>query len=83
MLTQRRRFLVPTQLKTSDDFYNSFGKPGGGAPRCSDSGNVVASVVADPDMRFQKQLKKEIDQSLVSMCTCLCCGFGLVSCSLH
>ncbi|XP_019854986.1 PREDICTED: uncharacterized protein LOC100636248 isoform X2 [Amphimedon queenslandica] len=64
LLAQRRRFLAPTQLKTSDDFYSSFGKPGGGAPRRSDSGNVDASVVADPDTRFQKQLKKEIDQSL-------------------
>ena len=52
-----------------EDSFDPFGKPGAGAPRRSDSGNVMASIVADPDTRFQKQLKKEIEHSLVSVYT--------------
>ena len=50
-----------------EDSFDPFGKPGAGAPRRSDSGNVMASIVADPDTRFQKQLKREIEHSLVSV----------------
>ena len=46
--------------------YNPFGKPGGGAPRRSESGTAITTVAADPNTRFQKQLKREVEHSLVS-----------------
>ena len=53
---------------TNKDGYNPFGRPGGGAPIKSDSGTFVTALVGDPNIRFQKQLKKEINQTLVN-CT--------------
>ena len=67
VLAQRQKFIEtqspPVKL---EDSFDPFGKPGAGAPRRSDSGNIMASIVADPDTRFQKQLKREIEHSLVS-----------------
>ncbi len=50
---------------TNDCSYNPFGRPGGGAPIKSNSGKCVTALVGDPNIRFQKQFKKEIDQTLV------------------
>ena len=49
----------------SQDVYYPFGRPGAGAPCRTDSGTVITGLPADPDVRFQKQLKKEVDRTLV------------------
>ena len=46
--------------------YYPFGRPGAGAPCRTESGNVITGFAADPDMRFQKQLRREVEYSLVS-----------------
>jgi hypothetical protein len=48
---------------TANDGYSPFGKPGGGAPRRRVSGTIVSKVKIDPDTRFQKHLKKEVECS--------------------
>ena len=50
---------------SSQRAYNPFGRPGGGAPIRTQSGKFVTSLAGDPDIRFQKQLKKEVERSLV------------------
>lgn len=43
-----------------------FGRPGGGAPLRTPSGQVMVTVEGDPDTRFQDHLRREVDDSLVS-----------------
>lgn len=47
--------------------YNPFGRSGAGAPIKTTSGKCITSLQGDPDIRFQKQLKREVEQSLVSI----------------
>lgn len=47
------------------DRYTPFGKPGAGAPLKSHDGHVDTSIRAHPETRFQKHLKKEVENSLV------------------
>ena len=61
--TRRQRFNF--ELSDGSD-YNPFGRSGGGAPLKTGSGKLQASVKADPDIRFQDRLKKEVNDSLVS-----------------
>lgn len=62
--------------------YNPFGRAGAGAPLKTTSGKCITSLQVDPDIRFQKQLKREVEQSLVSthMCTWyVYCMYGSIS----
>ena len=45
--------------------YDPFGRPGAGAPLRSTSGKMVTSLKADPDTRFQRQLRREVEGPLV------------------
>ena len=46
--------------------YGPFGKSGGGAPLKTGSGKLQTSLKADPNIRFQDKLKKEVNEALVS-----------------
>ena len=46
-------------------FVKPFGRPGGGAPRRTDSGKLQASIISDPATRFQRPFKKDVDHVLV------------------
>lgn len=61
---QRLDFVHPTPVNEST--YSPFGQPGAGAPRRSESGGVVTSLRGDPETRFQKQLKREVEGTLVN-----------------
>ena len=50
----------------AEGLHGAFGRPGGGAPLRTDSGHVQVALKADADIRFQKQLKKEVEATLVS-----------------
>ena len=45
--------------------YVPFGRPGGGAPLKSHDGHVDATMRVHPETRFQKHLKREVENSLV------------------
>ena len=45
--------------------YVPFGRPGGGAPLKSHDGHVNATMRVHPETRFQKHLKREVENSLV------------------
>ena len=47
------------------DLHYPFGRSGGGAPIKTNSGRLVTAVAGDPDIRFQKQLRREVEQTLV------------------
>ena len=47
--------------------YYPFGRSGGGAPLKTGSGKLQTSLKADPNIRFQTQLMKEVNDTLVSM----------------
>lgn len=46
-------------------FIKPFGRPGGGAPRRTDSGKLQTSIIGDPATRFQRPFKKDVDHVLV------------------
>ncbi|KAL5460451.1 hypothetical protein EMCRGX_G033902 [Ephydatia muelleri] len=48
----------------AEGLHGAFGRPGGGAPLRTDSGHVQVALKADADIRFQKQLKKEVEATL-------------------
>lgn len=45
--------------------YDPFGRPGGGAPLVTEDGKVVSVIARDPQIRFQDQLKKEVENTMV------------------
>lgn len=47
--------------------YDPFGKSGGGAPLKTGSGKLQTSLKADPNIRFQDRLKKEVDETFVGL----------------
>ena len=51
----------------SGEEYYPFGRSGGGAPLKTGSGKLQTSLKADPNIRFQTQLMKEVNDTLVSM----------------
>ena len=51
----------------SNEEYYPFGRSGGGAPLKTGSGKLQTSLKADPNIRFQSQLMKEVNDTLVSM----------------
>ena len=51
----------------SSEEYYPFGKSGGGAPLKTGSGKLQTTLKADPNIRFQSQLMKEVNDTLVSM----------------
>ena len=51
----------------SSEEYYPFGRSGGGAPLKTSSGKLQTSLKADPNIRFQSQLMKEVNDTLVSM----------------
>lgn len=48
-------------------FIKPFGRPGGGAPRRTNSGTLQTSIVSDPATRFQRPFKKDVDHVMVYM----------------
>ena len=46
-------------------FLKPFGRPGGGAPRRTNSGKLQTSIMSDPATRFQRPFKKDVDHVLV------------------
>ncbi len=68
----------PIDAAVTDDSYNPFGRSGGGAPVKTISGRCIAARTIAPDIRFQKQLKKVVEQGLVRKM-----GRGNLHCELH
>ena len=61
--TRRQRWDFEPPGGGSD--YHPFGKSGGGAPLKTGSGKLQTSLKADPCIRFQNQLKKEVNDTMV------------------
>lgn len=61
---QTRRQRLDFELSDGSE-YAPFGKSGGGAPLKTGSGKLQTSLKADPDIRFQDKLKKEVNETLV------------------
>ena len=49
----------------SGEEYHPFGRSGAGAPLKTSSGKLQTSLKADPNIRFQNQLMKEVNDTLV------------------
>lgn len=64
---QRFDFAESTSSDGGGGEYNPFGRPGAGAPIRTDSGQMVTSLRADPDTRFQTQLRREVEHSMVRL----------------
>ena len=62
--TRRQRMTFDT---INGEEYYPFGRSGGGAPLKTGSGKLQTSLKADPNIRFQTQLMKEVNDTLVSM----------------
>ena len=45
--------------------YNPFGRPGGGAPHVTHEGKVKYVNTKDPELRFQRTLRKEVENTMV------------------